>query len=656
MAGAIICLNPAANADPGQPEDDQTASADDEKAAEVSPDTPQTAPAPEPRPLRDRLAEALAAGNAEIDALIEEALAAPDDQLHAGLVLALRADDPPGIREAVVRYAATHPVVDEGLMETLLGLLPAAGDEEAQRILAAAARASGPARNRAVVRAILTFSRTDRRATTNPAIRTALFQALEYQTGRFEMGRDLAAWEAWWKDVEWIPDSTWQVYLTDGHARHARQAEARAAQLADRVEALYSRLHARMNEDERAALMVELLRDDLPRARAFGFQLAFRALLNAKPLKDEVVDAAAELLTDDVPALRAQAARLLEKRRRPGLDERVASLLLTEEEPDVAAAMMRVMSHQPRAEALPAIMRWLRTDGAVYDAAVEALLAMHGADMLEDPQTVDAIHTIVLGRLDDRPTPAAIRLLGQMGDTDRLVPFISADDGALAIAAAEALWTHPEALPHLVDACRARPALWEYTVRAIRRFQPDPDGFALCRTLPSNATVDRDATLVAFAAELPAEDLLTVATAETDPALRVRLLAPVAEEHFLTDPAPSERVELVLTLIRTNLELKRPESILALLDNLPPTIQPAQMDAYRVFCLLWLNRIEEAIAVTERSNIDPVIWLDALEASAGAPHAEAIRSEILERFADRLTEEQRARLDAGPPSPENEEG
>ena len=645
---ATLMLAPASAdppADPARHEDDATiVVVGPDASAETPEDQPAGAAEPQEPSFRDHLAAALAAGELATDNALVDALSAGD--AHSSLLcFAIRADDPPGIREAVVRYAAGHILTDEVVMETLLELLPQAPDDQAVRLLDAAARGAGPARNRGVVRRILNFARTDPRAATHASIRASLFQALEYQSGCFDLGRDLEAWDAWWSDVQWIPESTWHTRLSDGHARHARQAETQATRLADRVEALYARLHARMNEDERAALMVELLRDDLPRARAFGFQLAFRTLLNAKPLKDEVVDAAAELLTDDIPALRAQAARLLEKRRRPGLDERVAGLLLTEEEPDVAAAMMRVMSHQPRPEALPAVMRWLVTDGPVYDAAVEALLAMHGAGMIAEEQLV-SMHTVVRARLADRPTPAAIRLLARLGEVDLLIPFISAEDGALAVAAAESTWPHAPALPRLIEACRARPALWEYAARALKKYRPTPEGFALCRELPSTAAVDRDAMLVSYAAALSPEDLLQVVTIEPDPALRVRLLAPVAEPGFITDPPPSERMELVLALVRANLEIKRPESVLALLDGVAPALRTAPMEAYRVFCLLWLNRLEEAGAVTERSQVDAVVWIDALEASAAAPHAPAIRAEIERRFGEQLTDEQRARLEA----------
>lgn len=626
----------------------QSAEAGDEAGSSTSEATSDgvsapTPPGPVPTPtFAEQMAEAMDAGDEAADLVIRDALAAGQERA-SGLIFAFRADEPAGLREEVVRYGERNGISNEVLIEAMLDLLGSSSDSMTPRLLAAIGRATGQARSRSVVRRILDFAKTDARASAQARIRAAVFEALEYQTGRFDIGRDMDAWEAWWSEVEWVPESAWQMHLTDAHASHARAAEGRASHLADRVEALYARLHARMDENERSALMVELLRDDLPRARAFGFQLAFRALLNAKPLKDEVLEAAEERLTDGVPALRAQAARLLEKRRRPGLDERVARLLLEEEEPDVAAAMMRVTAHQPHARALPAVLRWLGTDGAVYDASVDALLTMHRESMVKSPEILSEVRTILESRLDDRPTPAGLRLLGRLGEMDRLLPFLTSEDGPLAVAAGEAVMGYEEALPRLLGACEGRPALWESTVRASMSFRPTADGYLMCRDLPSPASVDRESLLASYGALLSPEDLLRVAMAESDAPFRLQLLSRIAEPGFVMEDSGSDRTELVAALIGTYKELQRPESVLSLLDRLPEPVQ-RQMDTERVYCLLWLNRMADAVAITEAHGVSASTWIEAWEKFSAADHGEAIRAEIQLRFESELTDEQRAIL------------
>ncbi|RMH23512.1 MAG: hypothetical protein D6693_11415, partial [Planctomycetota bacterium] len=270
----------------------------------------------------------------------------------------------------------------------------ASGWEEVERLAAGvAARSDGAAADPAVVRALAdrladapaparaallgALSRSASRDAVaaiiplldDPASAPSAVAALQRLTGRADLA-DPGAWRAWWTRTEWIPEAEWLRRLARWHADRAEALARQARELERRLIAAGRAQYALAPVDERAALVVGYLRDDLPAVRRLGLELASRAVLDAAALPDDVFDAAAGLLADPAGDVRASAARLLASAGAASQADRIREALKTEREPSVAAVFLdaiRMMG--PTGGDADAAVAWLDRAGASASAA-----------------------------------------------------------------------------------------------------------------------------------------------------------------------------------------------------------------------------------------------------------------------------------------------
>jgi hypothetical protein len=156
----------------------------------------------------------------------------------------------------------------------------------------------------------------------------------------------------------------------------------------------------------------------------------------------------------------------------------------------------------------------------------------------------------------------------------------------------------------------------------------------------------------ALSQRLSLKDLNRAAAETADVEVREAMLARVVN-LTARDPANPDRdpfageegaalIDAMLLLARAQLELFRPGAALGTLDLLPssdPAIENAAA-SLRVEAYLYMDRIEDALEV----STTPDSWLNGMEYAVALPHALAIGSEIDYRFGQRMTPEQRARL------------
>lgn len=557
---------------------------------------------------------------------------------------ALVRNEPPGTRLAAAAAIAEADPTPPDLVRPLASALARADDAELETILAALARY----RTRAAVRAAMDL--LDRAPPASPAATQRVFATLRRQTGRFDLGDDAQSWRDWWLTVAPMSQEQWLEEMSAGQARRAARAEAqRDANNRQLVEA-FRRLYTLTPEDRRSDLLAELLLADTHHLNTLGVELTRRALLNAKTLGPQVATATSGLLSSPRPELRADAASLLSKLDPETYAPAIAESLNNESNELAAAGMLRATARCPVPASTLPVIRWLSATPATRVAALDAALALRRAGLLADPDHLAAVSNAILSLPPDALTPATVALMGLVGLHQQAAVLLQSPRSEIATAAAETLAEHPASIDALLAAASNRPDLFPAAARALMLHRPTSDGFAAAAGLPAPTPERRSEALVAFARALPPTDLLIVGEAERQPATRNTYLAHIARPDFLA-PGPhlAARQDLALMLVRARLDLGDPGAALAAITTFQSPEAPDAselFDAGRVVCLLWLDRIPEAVELTQRASTGPAHWLDTLQRIIATPHAAAVADAFLKLFDSTIGEADRARFRA----------
>lgn len=604
--------------------------------------SPESVPPPGAEPLRtpaDVLADPDAPHDARRAAAIE-LISAPSSNAVQRLIRALRSDSPPGARLAVAEAAARHPDPLDRLMQPLAEALHPADPITARAILAAIARYSDKPAVEAVIEKIIRPADS-----IDPALLPYAYAALAQQTGRTDLAQDRRAWLNWWNTAQSMRDAEWRAASLHAQTRHVGILVQDQRELRRRLVDTYSRIHRLTPSSERPPLLAELIADHVPELRSLGFELAMLALLNAQPIGEETPSAAARALRDPLPEIRAAAANLLERVDRPDLAPRIAEALEAETDPRAAQAILRALTRFPTPSASQAIIPWIERDSIARNAAIAAAAALedNGATYSQDSRK-----HILAAIATNELTASSMRLLVRYGESQRVIDSLANPDPRIAANAANALRNDPSALPAILDAARSNADLFEPAVSALAAHRPTAEGLALAASLPTPSEDLRRTALTAYARRLSPLHLVNGSRTIEPPALREALLAHTTEAPFFgTDPLSGARLDAILLLIRTRLELDQPQSALAAVDAAAANPENAPLLAeQRVDLLLRLNRIDDAARLSTEFAVLPDVWLAAAQRATSPADAQAIARHARTLFADALSPDQRARLDA----------
>ncbi len=575
-----------------------------------------------------------------------------DAEIRA-LARMLTSDNDPQARALLLQAIAETPMVPNALDEALIGVVGTGRPEERP----AALRALGSTATQRSARVLVNHA-----APFMPAeVSTAAVDGLIRMTGRADLGRDADTWRQWLIEVEALDEAAWREELirglrgrTDGLTR-----DLDAAVLA--TTDIYKRHFRVVPFQDRDGLLAEMLRAG-GALQQLGIELLYREIAGNRQIGDMVGEAALEMLASPETGTRVEAARLLSTLRPPEAGTRLTRALEIETEPAPARALLAACARWPRVAAVQPALRWLEYGSVTRDEASALLYALDTEGLLTDPtdrrRTASALRTAGPAKL----TADGLRLLVLTGteiDREAVASLIDEPVDEARGAAAAALARRPEFLGRIVGAASRDPVLYPAVVTAIATHRPTAEGYATLRRIQPPSEAAARTGLLAVARALTVDDVLVVArTVESDPDMRVAVLSTVGTAAA----TPEERAtinETKLLLAETQLELERPEPALASLAQIVST-SPEVMeraDAMRVTSLLWLNRIDEARAVT----VNAETWLRAIERFANEPHAAHVAKETLARFGDVLQPSEREHLAAlaavaqsaePPPSPE----
>jgi hypothetical protein len=404
--------------------------------------------------------------------------------------------------------------------------------------------------------------------------------------------------------------------------------------------------------DERTKLTVQLLQSPLPELRGLAIEILNRELAAGNTLNGLVTEAAMGLLRAPEANVRAAAARLLVQAGPTDPGALFAQALATETDPEVAAALLAGVSRWPSAEAREPALHWLEQTPEPLRGAADAILALSNAGLLKDARDRDRALQAIRRAHWNEGDPATCKLVVALGtDADRnaMVSLLRSDSPAVRAAAADALTGAPDALDAILEAATRDPSLFSSSVRAALANRPTAGAYLAIEQLPAPTDDARKAGLMQVAGELPAADLLHIASRpDTTPELRDAMLSRLTEHGagfrrtpHIEDPAALSAA--IMLLAQSRLDLKRPDLALVALDALPDSpvgISPDRVKYTRAVALLWSNRILEAGVL----DAPAAAWLDGLERAVDEPHARSIAREIRTRFGKVLDSEQVTRF------------
>lgn len=630
-------------------------------SADAQPDAPgadtpaHPAPAPAAAPvhpdlvvLQDGAAEAAARNAAAVRVLTSN-----DPQLRlAAVALLAPGMQPVDAQRILLERAGEMANAPSWLVGPCRALLE---DEATPAALRAnAITALGSVRTRDAVRVLLPWIDS----TARPELREPAARALGRLTGRTELGSDARQWRTWFATVEWLPDLEWRTHLAQGLAEAAdRAARDRDRSTALLIDALRDGFQDAQTQEQRSAMLVQFLQHELGPVRRLGVQLARQELANARALDSSVAKAAEGLLSDPSREFRRSAAELLAILPRTDSGDAVATALIREEDPEVAAPLLRAAARNPTPAMASAVMRWVEGPESCRGFALNAAAALYADGDLSDPQAFiilrRALRDARLSDLSPGPngTLALYYALGGATERARVRALLADADPVRRRSAADLLGSDPDAVDALLSAAANDPQLFRPAVRAVAAHRSDFDGYTAVAGLPAASAADQREGLLEVAAALPPSDLLAAALGTEELTFRESLLARLtATEELQANgvwrmPAQTPQPAVVaglLLLCRTRLELGRPAAAWEVLADLEPVamlIEPGEREHLRTVTLLWLNRLEEAA----QANGTATDWLDGLQRSIALPHATSIVRALESRFPD-LNGEAAARL------------
>ena len=309
----------------------------------------------------------------------------------------------------------------------------------------------------------------------SPRDRGSVAASLAAMTGRSDLGDAPDAWRQWLMRHRHLPPIAWRAMLARGLRERAESLDQRERDLLRTLVETTRRLYAALPAADRPAALTRMLQDAEPAIRLAATDILLRELERGVQPSSEVSTAVVELLDDPQASIRQAAAVLVDRIVPEGSAVRLSVALRREQDPDVAAVMLRAFRRSPDATAIDAVLRWLEHGEPTRVAAMRAVLSLLEADFEPNAPQRDR----VLARIDPQQsaslTPAGVRVLARLGGRPGLEivrSLLFAARPEIRRAAADALLPLGEFVDDLLHAAEADPQLLQRAADAIAMHKP----------------------------------------------------------------------------------------------------------------------------------------------------------------------------------------
>ncbi|MEQ8315862.1 MAG: hypothetical protein RIE77_08290 [Phycisphaerales bacterium] len=327
--------------------------------------------------------------------------------------------------------------------------------------------------------------------------RGPIVASLVAMTGRADLGDAPDAWRQWLTRHRHLPPIAWRALLARGLRERAESLDQRERDLLRTLVETTRRLYAALPATNRPAALARMLQDAEPAIRLAATDILLRELERGVMPSSEVSTAVVALLDDPQASIRQAAAVLVDRIVPEGSAVRLSVALRQEQDPDVAAVMLRAFRRSPDATAIDAVLRWLEHGEPTRVAAMRAILSLLEAGF----QPNESQRGRVLAQLDPQQsaslTPAGVQVLARLGGRPGLEIVRSLLFSArpeIRRAASEALLSSEEFVDDLLVAAEADPALLQRAADAIAMHKPWAGPLRRVATLEARSTVDASAS------------------------------------------------------------------------------------------------------------------------------------------------------------------
>jgi hypothetical protein len=459
-------------------------------------------------------------------------------------------------------------------------------------------------------------------------------------------GRDAVAWRDWWTTARnlapeaWAPDAvrSLSARLTDLQARHDLLARRYVNALRD--------LFVRLPLDQQLAALQPLLEDDTLLVREFALDRVGRLLRDSERVPPEIQSLLVRRL-DVEPSgrLRLQTATLLNQLNDDSLSAWLGRTIESETRPAIAGGLLQLIADRHESVSISVITRWLPDDTAGEPTAAAAWFMMRDGKVHTDELAM--LRAGVTEVFDRRKGPMVVRLMALVCDDARL-PQVEAllDDPAESVrrAAAEGLRARGRTEPLVARA--ADPVIFAQAVESLVEGEPTLNSFTALAQLEPVQPESRQlwsGALVRLAHRLPVATLLAADNVLMARGVELPVRAQAIAQAVAGSPNAPEPLPTALVARIAEIRLTQDDANGALqVLSLPSATDDPTLTDLRFDSLLMLARYDEA----EQVYHDPAAWLAAMDR---VTHRRpdligAVRTEILSRFHESLTEDQRTAL------------
>lgn len=434
------------------------------------------------------------------------------------------------------------------------------------------------------------------------AIKNTAFDALARLTGISEHGRDPAKWQKWWAAHRALPRDRWLARLVQTLSAENRRLAQGQDRLKRRLADTYNQLYLATAEEQRPALLIQMLDDSQTELRLLGLRLIERQVLNAQAVPDAIRQTMRQHIADPTTRVRVGVVNLLRDLDDEPSVQIVLKRLDQEKYPAALQAYLSLLARKPVAQAIDPVLVLLAMP-ETRAAASRVLIAVIDRE-LADPDQLKRIQSAARQYAkQDKAEAQLVRLFGKVAeasDEPQFAALLKAETPALRLAAADAYMTDRFPLEGIM-AHAAEPTLSVKAIEAAaRRGKTLSVAEQLLKAEPQDEEVQKQwrSALVAIAGRLNAPDLVKLDQALGKTAGRTPLRIAVLSNATKLNNGIPHKVNALLTLAELQLQTKAN-------DQAAGTIKALDV----------LNLTEQQTAARENLRLDLLVAKDDYEAA-----------------------------------------
>ena len=283
-----------------------------------------------------------------------------------------------------------------------------------------------------------------------PAVRLASAESLARLTNIRTFGADARRWQTWWGINRDKTQVQWLAALAQSLTRSRSALETQNAMLRDRLVKAKQNIYDATGEEQKQAILLEMLKDSISDIRLLGITLIDRRVAANQPIEPKLAQSVGTLLDDEDPRIRQAVAMLKANLAEPGTAEVLLRRLGVELRPAVRVGLLTALGQLKAPQARQAVQAAISSkDVAQARAGAGALARIAEALPLAGKEQNAAARVLqeryaqaVASQNAQELREALLRAMGVVGDASisgTLVKALKDPAGVIRLAAVNGL-------------------------------------------------------------------------------------------------------------------------------------------------------------------------------------------------------------------------